>query len=161
MRYYDKNTKIDFGMYDGYELGIVYVFDPFYINWCIINIEWFHISDLHELRHFGVMNVDEKFLETQRRLGDAGMVDGIDEFNTFQEMLSKVNLGNHLFPFKNEVVNYNFEKLTLENNEIQNDDSGNYENRGSYEEFGGYNGWDDDTINTAFDGDPEATWNVD
>lgn len=56
---------------------------------------------------------------------------------------------------------YNFEKLTLEKKETQNDDSGNYENRGSYEEHGGYNGWDDETINTAFDGDPEATWNVD
>jgi len=31
----------------------------------------------------------------------------------------------------------------------------------SYEQYGGYNGWDDDTINDAFEGDPEATWNVD
>lgn len=32
---------------------------------------------------------------------------------------------------------------------------------GSYEEYGGYNGYDDFTIGAAFDGDPEATWNVD
>jgi len=32
---------------------------------------------------------------------------------------------------------------------------------GSYEEYGGYNGYDDFTINSAFDGDPEATWNID
>ena len=31
----------------------------------------------------------------------------------------------------------------------------------SYEKYNGYNGWDDDTIDQAFDGDPEATWNVD
>lgn len=31
----------------------------------------------------------------------------------------------------------------------------------SYEEYGGYNGYDDFTINDAFEGDPEATWNVD
>ena len=30
-----------------------------------------------------------------------------------------------------------------------------------YNQYGGYNDWDDDTINSAFEGDPEATWNVD
>lgn len=32
---------------------------------------------------------------------------------------------------------------------------------GSYDEYGGYNGHDDFTIDSAFDGDPEATWNID
>ncbi len=32
---------------------------------------------------------------------------------------------------------------------------------GSYDEYGGYNGYDDFTIDSAFDGDPEATWNID
>lgn len=37
-----------------------------------------------------------------------------------------------------------------------------YENYGtSGDEYGWYNGWSDDVINDAFDGDPEATWNVD
>ena len=31
----------------------------------------------------------------------------------------------------------------------------------SYEDFGGYNGFSDDAIYDAFEGDPEATWNVD
>lgn len=31
----------------------------------------------------------------------------------------------------------------------------------SYDEYGGYNGYDDFTIDSAFDGDPEATWNID
>ncbi len=30
-----------------------------------------------------------------------------------------------------------------------------------YEKYNGYNGYDDETIDTAFDGYPEATWNVD
>lgn len=30
-----------------------------------------------------------------------------------------------------------------------------------YDQYGGYNGWSDDVINDAFDGDPSATWNVD
>ena len=29
------------------------------------------------------------------------------------------------------------------------------------QKYGGYNGWSDDVIDDAFDGDPEASWNVD
>lgn len=32
---------------------------------------------------------------------------------------------------------------------------------GPYSKYGGYNGWDDDTIDEAFDGNPELTWNID
>lgn len=31
----------------------------------------------------------------------------------------------------------------------------------SYSKYGGYNDYDDDTIDSAFEGDPEATWNID
>ncbi len=31
----------------------------------------------------------------------------------------------------------------------------------SYEKYNGYNGYSDDVIDDAFEGDPEATWNVD
>ncbi|CEA15411.1 hypothetical protein ING2E5B_0644 [Fermentimonas caenicola] len=31
----------------------------------------------------------------------------------------------------------------------------------SYEKYGGYNGWSDDVIDDAFEGDPMNTWNVD
>ena len=31
----------------------------------------------------------------------------------------------------------------------------------SGEKYGWYNGWSDDAIDDAFEGDPEATWNVD
>lgn len=41
------------------------------------------------------------------------------------------------------------------------DDYSSHEGGRSYEEYGGYNGYDDDTIDDAFDGCPEATWNVD
>lgn len=40
--------------------------------------------------------------------------------------------------------------------EYDNDDYGS-----SYEKYGGYNGWSDDVIDDAFEGDPENTWNVD
>ena len=32
---------------------------------------------------------------------------------------------------------------------------------GSYEEYGGPNGYDDFTIDAAFEGDPDAVWNID
>lgn len=39
---------------------------------------------------------------------------------------------------------------------------GDYSDRESpYEKYNGYNGYDDDTIDNAFDGHPKATWNVD
>ena len=31
----------------------------------------------------------------------------------------------------------------------------------SSSKYGDYNGWDDDTIDEAFDGNPELTWNID
>ena len=34
------------------------------------------------------------------------------------------------------------------------------EEMNKYKQFGEYNGWDDDAINEAFEGDPEMTWNV-
>ncbi len=53
-----------------------------------------------------------------------------------------------------------FEDFIVEDPEPDDiDEDGNY--RSSYSQYGGYNGYDDDTINSAFEGNPEATWNVD
>lgn len=40
--------------------------------------------------------------------------------------------------------------------QVENDDFEQH-----YEQYNGYNGWSDEEIDTAFEGDPEATWNVD
>ena len=40
------------------------------------------------------------------------------------------------------------------------DDSDNHSGSGG-EKYGWYNGFSDDAIDDAFEGDPEATWNVD
>ena len=48
------------------------------------------------------------------------------------------------------------------NDVIDNDRIGYFDVDDSpYEKYHGYNGYDDETIDTAFDGYPEATWNVD
>ena len=42
------------------------------------------------------------------------------------------------------------------------DEDDDYDNYGkSGEKYGWYNGWSDDVIDDAFEGDPENTWNVD
>ena len=49
--------------------------------------------------------------------------------------------------------------------ERKNDDAEDYcyssEAGSHFEQYNGYNGYDDDTIDIGFDGHPEATWNVD
>lgn len=48
------------------------------------------------------------------------------------------------------------ERNSYDYDSFYDDDDG-----GSYSKYGGYNGWDDNTIDEAFDGDPELTWNID
>ena len=49
--------------------------------------------------------------------------------------------------------------------EVEFYDSSSYYNHDYYDDgcskYGGYNGYDDDTIDSAFEGDPELTWNID
>jgi hypothetical protein len=55
---------------------------------------------------------------------------------------------------------FNRKKQTISNDYIFDDDN-YYINNSRYEKYNGYNGFDDDTIDEAFDGRPDATWNVD
>lgn len=57
--------------------------------------------------------------------------------------------------------NYN-EVGTCTCTRLDNESDYDNDNYGSsYEKYGGYNGWSDDVIDDAFEGDPENTWNVD
>lgn len=71
---------------------------------------------------------------------------------------------NGIFRFKGE--NYDIVKVDdFEDDEdyceLHSEADDNYDDRPSYSQYGGYNDFDDDTINSAFEGDPEATWNID
>lgn len=59
----------------------------------------------------------------------------------------KVLLTDHIEKRKNRVSHDYFQ---------YDDDSDD-----GYSKYGGYNGWDDNTIDEAFDGNPELTWNID
>jgi len=155
---YNKNAKLDFGMYKGYELGIVYVFDPLYIDWCINNIDRFYISDFNELKEYGVINKD---LNWQYRLvGEASYIPNIDRFKSFNELLENIDLGNNRFEFSPETLQKHKKKskigISNTNRSTSIDDE-----VPRYEKYGGYKGFDDDTIDNAFDGEPMNTWNID
>ncbi len=47
------------------------------------------------------------------------------------------------------------------NQRYAGDDDNDDSYRPSYEKYNGYNDFDDDAIDNAFEGDPDATWNVD
>ena len=49
------------------------------------------------------------------------------------------------------------EKSSYDDYDYYRDD----DDEGPYSKYGGYNGWDDNTIDEAFDGNPELTWNID
>ncbi len=107
--YYNKDSKLDFGMYKGYELGIVFVFDPSYIEWCINNIDNFFISDLNELMQYSVYN--EELDCRYRMIGDPSLIPYIDVFDTFQELLENVDLGDKKYEFSDESIKINQSKF--------------------------------------------------
>ncbi len=105
---YSTTTILDFGMYKGYELGIVYVFDPSYVDWCINNISKFFISDLEILKDINVVNEN---LEWQyRSIGDPSLISDIDRFVTLKELIENVDLGNNKYIFKKETLQLNRNK---------------------------------------------------
>jgi hypothetical protein len=156
-RIYDRNSKIDFGMYRGYVLGIVYVFDPSYIDWCINNINGFHISDLDKLKDFGVIN--ENIDWHYRLIGDPELIPGIDTFDTFKKLTESTLLGDKKYIFSEKSLIKNKENSNYINQDLK--DNNHTYDESSYHKYGEYNGYDDDTIDSAFDGDPTNTWNVD
>ncbi len=137
--HYNKNSKLDFGMYKDYELGIVYVFDPSYIDWCINNIDNFFITDLDELKKYGVIN--EKIDTQYRMIGDPSLIPNIDLFDTFQLLIDNFDLGDKRYKFSDETLRVNDEKLfgrqqidLLSDKDIDDDNVGGRFHR-DYEEY--------------------------
>ena len=54
-------SMFNFGLYKGFEIGLVYAFDMYYVGWCIRNIENFAIEDLAILQEIGVFKHPEKY----------------------------------------------------------------------------------------------------
>ncbi len=58
---------------------------------------------------------------------------------------------------------YKFKSKLAEEFKIERDPQNYLEDISNrrFEKYGGYNGFDDDTIDAAFEGDPDLTWNID
>jgi len=153
MNIYNKSSKLDFGLYKGYELGIVYVFDPSYIEWCIKNLDYFYVDGLEELQSLGTFYNKTRSINAHK-YGEPLAIPGLDAFPTFQDFIDSNLAPRNLYNFKKETIELNANKQNIKNQNSSHHSS-------SYEEHGGYNGYDDDTINNAFEGDAESTWNVD
>jgi hypothetical protein len=105
MRRYRKNTVLNFGKFKGYEIGIVYVFSPAYIEWAIDNIEDFCIVDLDELMQYSVIDETPGWIYT-----DASLIPNIDVFDTFKELIENVDLGSEKYEFSEDTLAKNREK---------------------------------------------------
>ena len=84
-----------------------------------------------------------------------------NEIDEIEDICDGEYLHNKLSKFVSDIrIN---SKLFLTKAESHSGNSNEYHNDygSSYDEYGGYNDWSDDVINDAFEGDPEATWNVD
>ena len=45
MKSYDLETTMNFGKYKGKTLREILTANPNYVNWCLINVDYFHISN--------------------------------------------------------------------------------------------------------------------
>ena len=125
-KFYKLETTFAFGKHEGKTLLQVCISDEKYVDWCLINLEHFNISD-ETISFLKILNI-ELNLSSE---ADQRRYEKCDEWN---------------------------ERLEARGNYEANeqDDYGT-----SSEKYNGYNGWNDDTIDDAFEGDPENTWNVD
>jgi hypothetical protein len=144
---YKKESILDFGLYKGYELGIVYVFDPMYIDWCINNIENFYIADIEELMDYVLIN--ENLNWQYRANGDSSIIPGIDDFKTYKELIENKDIGNKKNQFSNRTLLKN--KINSSKRYLNINPFSNYEDILKYEEQNGYCGNDGYNNNDEYD----------
>jgi len=87
----------------------------------------------------------------------------LDHFYISDEIITEVKAIIPTFVLSEEGQSKLTEKYeTWESQQQDNDDNDYYDdNSPSYEKYGGAYGYDDDTIDSAFEGDPENYWNID
>lgn len=84
------NSKFDFGMYSGYDVGLVYIFDPNYIKWCIHNVDEFCIDDLEDLQRYGVF--EHNILEGRRDIRAPEAILGLNLLKPFKNIYFKLEM---------------------------------------------------------------------
>lgn len=131
MKFYNLDTEFTFGKYEGKTVREVLELQPNYFDWCAINLDHFYISS-------------EVIEEIKRAKPD---------FKLSDEGIKKLN--------------EKYEKWESEQKDYDCDyDDYDYRERPTYKKYNGsyaqdVEGWSDQNIADAFDGDPDAYWNID
>jgi len=86
----------------------------------------------------------------------------LDHFYITEETITEIKEIKPDFTITEEGKQKLEDKYSSWENEQQQDDYDDYDDYSpSYEKYGGAYGYDDDTIDSAFEGDPENYWNID
>jgi hypothetical protein len=142
--YHEMDTILQFGKYKGETVRSVLLQNSKYVPWCLINNEFFVISD----EVFWNLSII-KLLKLHNNNATA-----IDGLTNYLNLHNSKKLKHH-----QQLENYN--RINNQSDDWpEEDNDNNFYNSGT-QKYGGYNGFDDEAIDEAFDGDPEATWNVD
>ena len=131
MKLYQSETVLTFGMYIGKSIQNILQDNPAYLVWCVKWLDHFHLS---------FDTYDFMCQQYPNLVTDA-----------LSSMWNKKQNQYMVLNKSNELVISDFNELY--NHHDYYGQSG--------EKYGWYNGWSDDAIDDAFEGDPENTWNVD
>jgi hypothetical protein len=86
----------------------------------------------------------------------------LDHFYMSDEIIIEIKEIKPDFTISEEGKQKLADKYSTWENEQEQDDYDDYDDYSpSYEKYGGAYGYDDDTIDSAFEGDPENYWNID
>lgn len=149
-----------------------------YLDWAIKNVEKFiippHLLRIEKLKFLSKITVNRlnstifefapNLIDYKLNFSNETLALNNIKFEKKYGVSYDENLNNYFFDLD---IKSNFEKFGyyLDENfeEVYEDyDDGDYEyDRRSYSEYNGAYGFDDDTINSAFEGDPENYWNID
>jgi hypothetical protein len=107
---YAINSVLKFGLYSGFEVGIVYAFDISYVSWLIENVDDFCLQDLDVLEKIGVFRQANRILPS-RMYGSPTADRLMSEFRTIQELVSRFKILNTEIMLSDEVRELNRLKL--------------------------------------------------
>ena len=139
----DIGDTFGFGKHRNQLLCDVIADDPTYLIWCLNNIYNFGMSEL-ALGQIKLLFPNFPITDT--------VMQHIGEEYEFQDI--------------SNYVNGEIKVIDTKGDEIRSTRPRNYRNRFTYERYGGSYaqdemGYSDDDIDTIFDGDPSAYWNID
>lgn len=110
MRKYSKHSRFSFGLYKGYEFGLIFVVDPGYVEWCILNIKDFCVSDLNDLLSEGFVSQDDQQWGT-RMIGEPTQNIHLQVYDSYDTITSEVIMSSDFYRFSEKAIEENSRKL--------------------------------------------------